>query len=111
MTMENQIEDNGRERITPDRSELESDRGTFQSRDDEAQIIADQDMTREGNIMDLDENMGAKTNSLDQLEDEPNDFLSGEVDVKEQMDRTTKAMDYAIDRSTGKRKKGKTWRQ
>lgn len=85
------------------RRDMVSDSETVGNRRDETQIISDQDMTNEGDITALDENMGAKTNSLDSLEDEPADFVTGEIDVKEQMDRTTRAMDDAIERSSGRR--------
>jgi hypothetical protein len=62
---------------------------------DEAGILSDQDVTEKFSNT-LDENLGAKTNSLDSLEDEPDPFLSGEIDVKEQMDRAADAMDSSI---------------
>lgn len=62
---------------------------------DESGILADQDLTEKFSNA-LDENMGAKTNSLDPLEDEPDAFLSGEIDVKEQMDRAAEALDSSI---------------
>ena len=64
--------------------------------DDESQILTDQDLTNEGDITELDENLGAKSNSLDDLENEPADFLRGEVDVTEQMERTARAMEAVI---------------
>jgi len=63
---------------------------------DEEQILNDQDMTNEGDITKLDEIMGAKSGSLDVLEDEESDFMRGEVDVKAQMDRAERALDQAI---------------
>lgn len=65
--------------------------------EDESDILTDQDRTS-GQNMDLmdDENMGASSNSLESLEDEPADFLRGEVDVKEQMDRAASTMDDSI---------------
>lgn len=62
---------------------------------DEAGILSDQDIT-EKFTNSLDENLGAKTNSLDSLEEEPDQFLTGEIDVKEQMDRAADAMDASI---------------
>lgn len=63
---------------------------------DEWEILADQDVTNKITDTD-DENMGAKSNSLDEFEDdEPDLFLTGEVDVKEQMDRAAEAMDSSI---------------
>lgn len=68
----------------------------IENHDDESQILADQDLTNENDITELDENLGAKSHSLDDLEKEPADFMRGEVDVKEQMERTTRAMDSVI---------------
>jgi hypothetical protein len=74
-----------------------------ESHDDESQILGDQDLTNEDDITQLDENLGAKSNSLDELENEPGDFLRGEIDVTEQMERTTRAMDDIARRSGGPR--------
>jgi len=64
---------------------------------DEQSIIGDQDETMiEGDINNLDENMGAKTYSLDTSEDEPEDFMEGELDVKQQMDRTAREIDASV---------------
>ncbi len=70
--------------------------GSSDEHDDEVQIISDQDLTNESDITELDENLGAKSNSLDDLENEPADFMRGEVDVTEQMERTTRAMQAAL---------------
>jgi hypothetical protein len=40
--------------------------------------------------------MGAKSTTLEALEEEPGDFMRGEVDVKEQMDRAANAIDSSI---------------
>lgn len=70
--------------------------GASEDESDEADILADQDLTEKVNRAD-DENMGAKSESLDTLEDdEPDAFLEGEIDVKEQMDRAADAMDSSI---------------
>lgn len=69
--------------------------GASEDESDEADILADQDLTEKLSRAD-DENMGAKSESLDQLEDEPDLFLEGEIDVKEQMDRAADAMDSSI---------------
>jgi hypothetical protein len=66
-----------------------------ENEEDEAGILSDQDVTEKFTNA-LDENLGAKSNSLDSLEDEPDPFLSGEIDVKEQMDRAADAMDASI---------------
>lgn len=63
--------------------------------EDEKEILTDQDLTEKLDPSD-DENMGAHSNALDSLEDEPEDFLEGEVDVKEQMDRAADAMESSI---------------
>ncbi len=69
--------------------------GGSENENDEADILSDQDLTQKLSTAD-DENMGAKSESLDALEDEPDVFLSGEIDVKEQMDRAADAMDASI---------------
>jgi len=70
--------------------------GASEDENDEADILADQDLTEKLSQAD-DENMGAKSESLDELEDdEPDAFLEGEIDVKEQMDRAADAMDSSI---------------
>ncbi len=68
----------------------------YENSDDEAQILADQDQTTPDDNLTRDENMGAPSNSLEAMEDEPGDFMRGEVDVKEQMDRAADAMDSSI---------------
>lgn len=64
--------------------------------DEAAQILSDQDLTSKADISTLDENMGAKSVSLENIEDESADFMRGEVDVKEQMDRASSAMEDSI---------------
>ncbi|MGZ3804025.1 MAG: hypothetical protein ACXVB4_07450 [Pseudobdellovibrionaceae bacterium] len=66
-----------------------------EDKDDETDILNDQDLTEKVDFSD-DENLGAKSKSLDVLEMEPEDFLEGEVDVKEQMDRAAEAMEASI---------------
>lgn len=63
---------------------------------DENEILNDQDVTRKLNPHRDDENLGAKSLSYESLEDEPGDFMRGEVDVKEQMDRAADAMESSI---------------
>lgn len=63
---------------------------------DEAQILADQDQTRNHDLSKLDENMGAVGRTLEPIENEPYDFMSGEIDVKEQMDRASRVMKDSI---------------
>ena len=67
-----------------------------ENHEDESQILADQVSTNESDITELDENLGAKSNSLDDLEHEPDDFLRGEVDVTEQMERANRAMQSVL---------------
>jgi hypothetical protein len=69
--------------------------GSKEDEDDEVDILTDQDLT-EKLVRSDDENLGAKSNSLDELEEEPEDFIEGEVDVKEQMDRAADAMDSSL---------------
>lgn len=69
-----------------------------ENHDDESQILTDQDLTNEGDITALDENLGARSNSLDTLEDDPADFLRGDIDVTEQMARASKAMQAVASR-------------
>ncbi|KYG62909.1 hypothetical protein AZI87_16720 [Bdellovibrio bacteriovorus] len=63
---------------------------------DENEILNDQDLTNKSNLRPDDENLGAKTRSYEPLEDEPGDFMRGEVDVKEQMDRAADALDASL---------------
>jgi hypothetical protein len=62
---------------------------------DERDILKDQDVTMKGGTSD-DENMGAHSKSYEMVEDEPDEFMQGDIDVKEQMDRTADAMDTSI---------------
>ena len=63
---------------------------------DEQDILTDQDQTEKVDLLADDENMGAHSKSLDALEDEPEDFMEGDVDVKTQMDRAAAALDASI---------------
>lgn len=90
-------------RVRDTMENLASDKETAGNRDDEDQILADQDMTNEHDITELDENMGAISNSMDTLENGPDEFLQGDVDVVTQMKRTTRAMNQAIDESSGRK--------
>ena len=95
--------DDGDMELSKDREIVSSDKETISNRRDESQIISDQDMTNEHDITKMDSHMGAITNSLEPIEDEPEDFIQGEVDVVTQMDRTTRAMEEIIDQSSGKK--------
>ena len=70
--------------------------GSDENMDDESDILTDQDQTEKVDLLSDDENMGAHSNSLDSLENEPDDFLEGEIDVKTQMDRAAAALDASI---------------
>lgn len=62
--------------------------GAVENAADEADILSDQDETQLLSPSDEDPNLGSDGTELD----EPADFARGEVDVKEQMDRTMAAM-------------------
>lgn len=71
--------------------------GAQENPEDQTGILTDQDQTFPNTTdLDRDDNMGANSNSLESLEDEPADFMRGEVDVKEQMDRAASALDDSI---------------
>lgn len=63
---------------------------------DERDILGDQDSTLKASLESDDENMGVHTRSYDRIEDEPDEFMRGDIDVKEQMDRTADAMDSSL---------------
>ncbi len=64
---------------------------------DESDILTDQDQTFPNTpSQEQDDKMGAITQNLNTLEDEPGDFMRGEIDVKEQMDRAADALDVSI---------------
>lgn len=87
----------GKERATPI-PEFTQTRMGEASEDsyDEKEILGDQDVTNKSNLRTDDENMGAKSRSYEPMEEEPGDFMRGEIDVKEQMDRAADAMDASI---------------
>ena len=99
-TIENE---EGSPKLTPELENLASDKEAIFNRGDESGILADQDMTNEHDITALDENMGAMSHTMESLEDEPDEFLQGDVDVVTQMRRTTRAMENAIDESSGRK--------
>jgi hypothetical protein len=69
---------------------------------DEADILANQDETHPGSPNHDDHMMGA--GPTDRFSNaEANDFTRGEVDVKEQMDRATRAMNFPNRAHTNKR--------
>ncbi len=61
---------------------------------DESMILSDQDQTSPGKTNLNDETLGQDPQSAKVLEQEPDDFIRGEVDVKEQMDRAEKKMHH-----------------
>lgn len=63
---------------------------------DETGILTDQDQTNIGDALTRDENMGAGNHTLESLEDEPGDFMRGEIDVVDQMDRAADAMEASV---------------
>jgi len=65
--------------------------------EDEANILADQDETMLANPSDNDPNMGGDGTDEDYGLD-PAEFARGEIDVKEQMDRTTENMNARLHR-------------
>lgn len=65
--------------------------------EDEANILADQDETHLKNPQANDENIGS--DGTDDYALDSADFARGEIDVKEQMDRTTAQMDVAHHRA------------
>ncbi|MNJ98494.1 hypothetical protein D3C87_162600 [compost metagenome] len=92
--------DQERERSTPVPEFTQYSKGQpTENSMDEAEILGDQDQTtppKRNRRRRDDENMGAKSLSYDSLEDEPGDFMRGEIDVKEQMDRAADAMDASL---------------
>ncbi len=68
----------------------------FENKKDESDILADQDQTGLTDRLTQDENMGAKSTTMESLEEEPGAFMRGEVDVKEQMDRAADAIESSI---------------
>lgn len=83
------MEDTGRVLETEVETPMENPR-------DEAIIIADQDQTISGDTKIHDEHLGQASRVSHSLEIEPPEFMRGEVDVKEQMDRTTRAMERVL---------------
>lgn len=66
----------------------------FENERDEADIMADKDQTLDPMSFDGEER---PTRLANNLEDEPEDFIEGEVDVKRQMDRTERMQRSAFD--------------
>lgn len=67
---------------------------------DEANILADQDETLLGNAAENDANLGS--DGTDEFGLDNAEFANGEIDLKEQMDRTTANMNKSIHRKTDK---------
>ncbi len=68
--------------------------GAVENAADEANILSDQDETMMSDPSAEDPNLGSDGTELD----EPGEFARGEIDVKEQMDRTMAAMDANLHR-------------
>lgn len=66
----------------------------FENERDEADIMADKDQTLDPLSFEREER---QTRLANNLEDEPEDFIEGEVDVKRQMDRTERLQRSAFD--------------
>ncbi len=73
--------------------------GSQENPGDETGILLDQDRTAPENMrnMEMDDNMGAISDSPESLEDVPADFIRGEIDVVEQMERAASAMEDSIE--------------
>lgn len=65
---------------------------------DESKILSDQDMTMKEDL--------TRASTLENVEDDPSDFVSGEIDVKEQMDRTAHAVADSLKGVQNARSKG-----
>lgn len=64
--------------------------------EDEASIISDQDESRMRSNVVKDEFTGPASSSLE-ASDFSDEFLAGEIDVREQMDKTTEAIQDALE--------------
>ena len=83
------------EQGAPERREgLEESGQVSLSREDTSEILADQDQTAKHAR--LGENIETQGPLSGSLEDEPIEFMQGEIDVKAQMDRTTRVVDADI---------------
>jgi len=60
----------------------------IENQKDESKILSDQDMTMKEDL--------TRASTLENVEDDPSDFVSGEIDVKEQMDRTAHAVSDSL---------------
>jgi hypothetical protein len=67
-----------------------------ENREDESEILTDEDETSKKDVSEFDEHTGAKSVSLGSLEDEPENFMMGEVDVRRQMDDAASVVEDAI---------------
>ena len=82
------------EDITERRENLEDSGQAALSQEDTSEILADQDQTSKHT--DLGENIESPSRLSGSVEDEPIEFMQGEIDVKAQMDRTTRVVDADI---------------
>jgi hypothetical protein len=72
----------------------------LENEEDEAAIMADKDQTRDPLSFEHEERHNRFANNV---EDEPEDFIEGDVDVKRQMDRTERLMQSQLDGTDGNR--------
>lgn len=63
---------------------------------DEHGILADKDQTSNVDVKNLKKQMKQTDRALDTLEDLPADFMRGEIDVVEQMDLASQALDASL---------------
>ncbi|MBY0316399.1 MAG: hypothetical protein K2Q26_12805 [Bdellovibrionales bacterium] len=85
---------------TPTFTDLSPGEAT-ENQEDMEQIIGDQDLTAESMDPNVDdETLGVRSKGLDDVENEPLDFMRGEVDVKTQMDRMARKLQADV---TGRR--------
>lgn len=63
---------------------------------DETKILSDQDQTMRPDLTSVTTRKSSTSTQLDSLEDLPGDFMRGDIDVKEQMDRAATALDRSL---------------
>lgn len=67
----------------------------LENAEDERDIILDQDQTSLSSSRHMDENLGAFGRDTPPLSEDP-EFIRGELDVKDQMDRAIRSMNNAV---------------
>ena len=63
---------------------------------DESKILSDQDQTMKADLTSVTTRKSSTNTELESLEDLPGDFMRGDIDVKEQMDRAASALDTSL---------------